>query len=254
MSNEELALLAQAGDREQLPVLWEQVKRLCFMTANRYYEIAANNVAVSVEDLQQECWFAMLEALQRFKPELGSFSNILVLCARRHCRAALGLRGRVREEHYRRQSMDEPLVDGEEMTLADVLEDDTLPGMTDELELEELQRDVREAVARLPYGEDEIMRRHYLEGASITALADERGVTKGYIWQKKETALKRLRTDGRLREYRQMNFHRHKSAEAFRQSGSSVVEDLVLCMEDRREHAERVLATIMLQGSRERPL
>ena len=241
MSNEELALIIQAGDREQLPALWEQTHLFCYKIIHRYTDAAASNVAVSIEDLKQECYIAMVDAVGHFNPDLGGFLNILNFYVRKHCRAALGLLGRTRNEHYYKLPLDAPLRDGDTMTLADVLEDDTLPGMTDELEREELQRDVREAVARLPFGDDEIMRRYYFEGASIKALADERGVTACRIQQRKLDALERLRSDQRLQEYAEINFYRHKGVKAFRESGSSVVEDLVLQMEAAQERRQAQL-------------
>lgn len=251
MSNEELALMIQAGDRDQLPVLWEQVKRLCYLYANHYYELTLQNVAVTVEDLQQESYFAMVEAVERFNPEAGSFNTILNLCARRHFRVALGMNGRFKQEHYQRTSMDEPLKEGNDLTLADVLEDETLPGMTDDMELAELQRDVREAVAKLPRVESEIVRDHYLEGASIKEIAEERGVTACRIQQRKLDALKQLQADQRMREYAEISFHRHKGVKGFRSSGSSVVEDAVLRLEAIRERQQAQMEKILREAREE---
>ena len=240
-TNEELVLMIQGGDREQLPELWEQVKRFCFMTIYRYRDLARDNIAVSMEDLQQECYVAMEDAAARFKPEAGGFLTILQLCVRGRCRAALGLIGRPRNEHYYKDSIDEPGMGKDTRTLADKLEDTTLPGMTDEMELDELQKDVRQAVARLPYGEDEIMRRHYLEGESISAIAEARGVTPGRIQAKKLIALDRLREDPQIKGYDEQSHFKYKSVYGFRESGSSVVEDAVLQMEAWREHQQALI-------------
>ena len=251
MSNQELALMIQAGDQDQLPVLWEQVKRLCSIIERRYYEMSKSNIAVDMEDLDQESYLGMVEAVERFKPEMGSFNSILDLCIRRHCRVALGLQGRVKWEHYYKDSMDEPGKGEDPRPLKDKLEDDQLPGMTDDMELAELQRDVREAVAKLPRAEGEIVRDHYLEGTSIREIADERGVTVGRIQQRKLDALERLRADQRMKEYAEISFHRHKGVKGFRSSGSSVVEDAVLRLEAIRERQQAQMEKILREAREE---
>lgn len=228
MSNEELVVLIQAGDKELIPELWEQVKRFCFKIAGRYQQQIAENAAVSMEDLRQECYFAMMDAVQAFKPEAGSFCNLLQLYVRNQCRGALGLRGRVKYEHYARYSLDAPLPNNPDLTLGDKLEDDTLPGMTDDLELEELQRDVREAVDRLPPGWAAIVRHFYYEDLTLQSIADIRGLSRQWTYKMKASAIKALRKDPALKDYEDMNYHRHKGVRGYLSSGSSVVEDIVL--------------------------
>ena len=245
MTNEELALMVQAGEQDQLPALWDQVQRLCYKIAGRYYELTLGNIAVSVEDLRQESYLAMVEAVRRFKPEMGSFNSILDLCVRRRCRVALGQKlsrnGRVKYEHYDKRSLDEPGMGEDTRPLKDKLVDDSLPGPTDAMELDELQRDVREAVDKLPRVEGEIVRDHYLEGVPIREIAEERGVTVGRIQQRKLEALERLRSDQRMKEYAEINFHQHKGVRGFKSSGSSVVEDLVLRIEAARERQQAAI-------------
>lgn len=240
MSNEELALMIQSGDQEQLPALWDQVKRLCYRIVYGYADIAAANVAVSVDDLAQEAYFAMVEAVERFQPEAGMFTTILAPCLKKRCRDALGLRGRIRYEHYRCLSLDAPIGsdgEGDTRTLCDKLEDDMLPGMTDALELEDLQHDVREAVDRLPSSRAEVIRQHYLQGMPLQEIAFAQGVNTQRIQQKKAQGLKLLRRDRALKDYNASCF-RHKGVKGFNESWSSVVEDAVLQREAMKERLE----------------
>ena len=49
MTNEELAVMVQSGDRDALLVLWEQVRRLVWKYANRWAVYGGNGV--EAEDL-----------------------------------------------------------------------------------------------------------------------------------------------------------------------------------------------------------
>lgn len=75
MSNEELTVLAQQGDREAIVDLWEQVKRLLYQLSRRFYrrygiECCAQR-GVTMADLEQECFLALLDAVRGFKPTGG---------------------------------------------------------------------------------------------------------------------------------------------------------------------------------------
>lgn len=239
MSNEELALAIQAGQQELLPELWEQVRRLCHKITSKYQETAALNGAYDRDDLMQEAYLGMVEAVQRFDPSAGAFTTILDYSVRKGCRALLGLRGRRRDEHYNTASLDAPLADSEAFTLQDTLADDTLPGMTDQLELEDLQRDVRQAVDKLPERMKDVTASYYLQGEPTPAIAERLGTTRQNTNQIRQEALRRLRRDPELAIYEQLNFYRQKGTKAYRSSGSSVVEDLVLQLEQMREQRRR---------------
>lgn len=75
MSNEELAVLAQQDNREAIEGLWEQVKRLLYQLARRFYrryglECCAQH-GVTMADLEQECFLALLDAVRGFKSTGG---------------------------------------------------------------------------------------------------------------------------------------------------------------------------------------
>ncbi len=59
MSNGELAVLAQRGNREAIAALWEQVKRLLYQLARRFHRRYGVDCCaqrgVTMADLEQEC-------------------------------------------------------------------------------------------------------------------------------------------------------------------------------------------------------
>lgn len=75
MDTEQLAVLVKEGKGQGVPELWERVKLLLYKMANRFYRrYGADFFArrgVTISDLEQECFLAMLEAVRAFAPERG---------------------------------------------------------------------------------------------------------------------------------------------------------------------------------------
>lgn len=199
------------------------MRRYGVSVALRYKAAAEANGAADVDDLEQLAALAMMEALKTWKPDGGtSFIGWYRYFVQKACAQALGLKGRNRVEHYQKISLYTPIGgDDEDLTLADTLADDTLPGMTDAIELTELQEDVRAAVDRLPPAQAEIVRLHDLQGIPLHKI----GTT--YTRQAHRIAMDHLRKDYHLRADAPY-YTRHKGLSAFNTSFSSEVEDAVI--------------------------
>lgn len=80
MTNEELVLKIQAGEREYILELWEQVKRLAWVRARRVIFAADGKSGVDVEDLMQAAFIALLDAVEWHEVGAGnSFSTSYIL-------------------------------------------------------------------------------------------------------------------------------------------------------------------------------
>lgn len=206
--------------------LWEQVRGWGYRIVRRYRGLAARNGAVDVDDLMQCAFLGMLEAMRAYDADRGSFLTVMRFYVTRECRKALGLTGRVRTEHYESVATETPTVGG--LTLMDTLEDDTLPGVADRLELEDLRREVRAAVDKLPQCKREIITRHDLEGEPMAAAARACGLPYAAARQQRGQGL--IALSRTLRRYKPPTYYRYKGVAAFHSSMSSVVEDIVLWM------------------------
>ena len=75
MINEQLALNVQNGNRAALTELWGAVRPLLFSLAWKFYirqgKERCSSHGVTLEDLQQEAFFALYDAVQAYKPEKG---------------------------------------------------------------------------------------------------------------------------------------------------------------------------------------
>lgn len=92
MTNEELALRAQAGDLDARNQLWEAVRRLCYKLAHRFFPLC-QRAGIERADLKQELFFGFLAALDAFDPDKGYlFNSYLEYTVRKACANALGIR------------------------------------------------------------------------------------------------------------------------------------------------------------------
>ena len=82
LSNEELAMRIKNGEKELLPTLWEQVKNLIAWKAQRYFNHCSTlgTLHYELDDLIQESYFAMLQAIEYYEPGECCFNTYLGLC------------------------------------------------------------------------------------------------------------------------------------------------------------------------------
>lgn len=71
MSNEELALLVISGERDKLLTLWAQVRPFALWQARRWARIGRGGVTIA--DLEQTAFLALLDALEGWRAEAGQF-------------------------------------------------------------------------------------------------------------------------------------------------------------------------------------
>ena len=73
MTNEELARRIQQGERDQHLQLWEQVRRYAHDRAYKWYIATGGRGGVTLDDLGQEAFNALLEALEGWDEKAGPF-------------------------------------------------------------------------------------------------------------------------------------------------------------------------------------
>lgn len=130
-SNEELAVLAKSGDKQAINELWEQVRKLCGRFSFRYinkYPDRCNAMGITEDDLMQECYFAVLNAVYAYKPESGYKFNTYL---NRHVMNRFAELSGCRTERTKNEplnhagSLDATVQDMEGVTIAETIADDT---------------------------------------------------------------------------------------------------------------------------------
>ncbi|WP_054749754.1 sigma-70 family RNA polymerase sigma factor [Ruminiclostridium josui] len=261
MTNEELAIRIKAGECELLPELWEQVKYLLFFILRRMffgsttYQERAASTGVTLEDLEQECYFALLNAIGAYDPDTGfTFSTYCRLSIKSQMQKALKIRitkTRVWQSGdalNRAESIDAPRGEDGDIDLADMLAD---PGsllpyeeVEDDLERQRLHELLETCLRELKDVEEQVIRSRYYKDMTMEAVAAERSLSSGRIRQIETKALRMLARDSRLQAERRDiidQYAYHGNLTRFKNSGSSSVEITVekLIMAEKKDRRSR---------------
>ena len=136
MTNEELVKQIQNGEREYIEQLWEQVADLVRYLADKHLLKYPSHYQQYHEDMVQQAYFSFLRAVEGYQEGKSGFTSYLAY----HVRNAFNevLQGRsIRQQNEplnNALSVDLPLSDTEDLTLADMLIDETAEGYYRRLE------------------------------------------------------------------------------------------------------------------------
>lgn len=205
MSNEELAVLAQGGDKAALQELWEQVNKLTAWHCIRYYRRVGLDAfaarGITLEDLKQECYFAFLEAVRAFDSTQGiKFTVYLKFPLQNAFNTLVGLRtvrGR-REPLNNCGSLDEPIPGTDDLFVADMVEDPQAASELENAEEEEYRRQLHNALEeamRLTCNsrQTQVLKGRYYEGKTQTACGKTMGISHSLARQIEQKALRNMR-------------------------------------------------------------
>ncbi len=253
MTNEELAQRIKAGEKDLIGQLWEQSERLLRLLIER--ELVATEKAeraeaagVTREDLLQEAFFALLQAVEAFDPETGfSFTSFLKWPVKNTVNRALGIRTkRDREDPiFSASSLDAPIGEEDGEPLLSFLPDpeDPIEEADERLFREELREDLERSLAELPDREAEVIRARYFEDQTIEQIGDRVGCSAERARQIEQEALDALRMKEELQAYRDEIITRHAYHGGFQRwkdTGSSSVEEAALQLAALDERAEKL--------------
>lgn len=204
MTNEELAVQAQAGDKGAISQLWSQIKGIVFLRLTRYYNRNPDRFTrcgVTMDDLEQEGFFAVLEAVKSFNPAKGwKFASWLNYPLQNQVNTILGTRnGRIKHiplnECY---SLDEPAdEESENLTLGDSVEDQTALDAFQDAENRAYNSQLHDTLdiclSFLEKPMERAIRGQYYENKSLKELGQELSVNYQYVRTLKNNGLRKLR-------------------------------------------------------------
>lgn len=211
-TNEQLAALAKGGDRQAMAALWAQNKGLLYILCRRYasrFAWRAAAAGVTWEDIQQEGYFIICEAVRLYDPARGAqFTALLGYVARNHLYDVLGIRTqRARNDPLSKAaSLDEP-IDAEDeagATRADLVPDPAAAAAFEDAEqalfIQQLHEDLERALAKLDPRQADALRGKYFIGYTLRQLAESMGVSQERARQLQTKGLVAMRR--RVRELR----------------------------------------------------
>ncbi len=223
-TNAALAALAAAGNSFALGQLWEINKGFLHRLFWQWYsknKAAADNAGLTLEDFDQEAFFAVQAAAIAYTPEKGAFTTLLyyyvqsqinkAVCGehRRNITTKDGRRVAVSANPLNEcSSLDIRLDETDEgsSTKGETIED---PAATqafqtaeDDLYTEELHNALEEALSQLAAKQADVVRRHYFEGKAISEIAREDGTTLNAARNREQAAFIALRRNLKLQRWR----------------------------------------------------
>ena len=242
MTNEQLAeFIAQGGNDELTPLLWEKMRKIYRMWADKYYSLHKRQCdlsGVTVDDLLQEGYLSMLEAVkayydraERHKDNL--LSSFCLYPFKNHAAKLIGMRTeRDRSEPLNgtRRSLDEPLQgkegDSDEL-MSSVIPDPEAEQPYRDIEQADYCRSIRETVAETLSDnkrELSVVECRYYKGKSLAAIGSDMGISPEGVRQLEKKAIRKLRNSKKLRELAEINYYTHVSVDSFRRNHKSAVE------------------------------
>lgn len=212
MTNEELALLIREGRDDLTPKLWEQIRYFVKGYAGAYYNRSAEafrSCGADLEDLEQECYFAFLDALKQYDPGKGfTFITFLKYPIRARGAYLLGIRngaGKNNKPLDNSLSLDAPITDtdGSPLTFLDTVEDpeaqQSFENAVQKISDSETRAAITAALEKLPERERGVIVKEFFEGMAQNQIAEFYGVSSERVRQIKVRALRHLRGNTKLR-------------------------------------------------------
>ncbi|MCD8087555.1 MAG: sigma-70 family RNA polymerase sigma factor [Oscillospiraceae bacterium] len=248
MTNEDLAGLLQAGEQEHIGTLWEQVRRFVYQQAGRYLaSLQGYGHGLELDDLAQCGFLAMLDAVDSFDPDKGSFLAWFGYYLQRAFAEAAGLRTSKRDALAAALSLDAPITDDGDVTLADTLEADN--GAFDNTErdmwLQQLHKAMTGALERLTPKQRAIVEARHYQDRPRREIAASLGCSATSVEQQERKALGELRRSKHLTGLdqfveEQTDYFFHVGVTRFNSTGTSSVEEIAMQRERLREKAKKI--------------
>lgn len=237
MTNEELAIEIQKGNSTLLETLWNQTKGFVWQQAKRWALAWQARKDFDINDLVQSGYIAMVNAVQCYDQQGGTFLTLLNYSLLTEFSNVAGCRTerQKNEPLNKAASLDEPIKGNDEAkrvrTLADTIEtEEPAFEAIEEADFRaHLAQAVRDAVSDLPDQQRRTVEAHWLNGQSYKDIAAALNVSQSRIGQINTAALRALRKGEhapKLSEYLygDRNYYKNTGFRAWKRTGSSAVE------------------------------
>lgn len=242
-----MASRIRQGETDLIPDLWESVYDFVKLRASVAMRNMPGELGVTVDDLIQCGYFALVSAVDTYDEKKGSFLGWLAKYLQHEFAKAGGYSTSKRDALNFSTSLDVPVPGGEnaDETFADVLPDakDVYADVEDVIYYQQLHDTLEKSIALLPESQSGVVRERYWHNKKLQEIADELGVSKERIRQKEVEALKRLRrtaTVTGLSAYvdDRVSYYSGNGLRSYRERGASSVEYTVMRRERLREEWE----------------
>lgn len=202
MTNEQLALNIQNGNRAALAELWGAVRPLLLSMAWKFYtrqgKERCSTHGVTLEDLQQEVFFALYDAVQAYKPEKGYLlTTYLSRATENRFKACMGIQGKLDALNHA-DRLERPIPGDEEgREQGDVIPDEkaeaALFAVDDRQEQEHFHNVLEQALGELSVVQGAVLRHRFTRKHTRKETAEALHITAEAVRREEARALQLLR-------------------------------------------------------------
>lgn len=205
-TNEELAVRIKDGESSLISTLWEQVKRFAQLQASKFYNKHYNKCkvwGVELDDLEQEAFLGILDAVQGFEAEKGfKFLTYATYHLRKRFYSSLKL-DRAEGKRPNPISLDKTLYtddNGNNVTLLHTLADQRaeIDKLIDRIYIRDISKSLKEALNELPIRQRQVAINCFCRGLSYSEYGRNCGVTSISVRQAWQRALRRLKKNPKI--------------------------------------------------------
>lgn len=197
MTNEELAVLIQSGERDKLLELWKQVRRFVHDRAYKWSVAVGTAAGVTVEDLTQAGYLAMMDAVEHFNPAAGyAFNTALGYSLKTEFSMATGVRTKRQQMDPLRSaaSLDAPVGDEEDGgVLGDFIEDPQAVQCFEDVETRSLHDVIEKALQSLTKEQKAVIQCRYYRGLTLEQTSQVLDMDRTAVRTAESKALRALR-------------------------------------------------------------
>lgn len=218
-TNAALAALAAAGNSFALGQLWEINKGLLHRWFWQWYsknKAVADSAGLTIEDFDQEAFFAVQAAAQAFDPEKGTFATLLAYYVQSQInKTVCGDHARIITTAEGKQlrtaadplndctSLDTPIGPEDSGSVLGDLQEDSgaaqaFQAAEEEIYTQELHAALEEALNKLTAKQADVVRRHYFGGKCLSEIAREDNTTRNAPYNHEQAAFLALRRNPAL--------------------------------------------------------
>ena len=172
MTNEELVIQIQLGHTEHYAELWDNVRKLMYIILHKKMSQLKLPNYLTSEDMQQELYFALCNAVQAFddtKPyKFNSYLEYHIMNA---------IRSVLPSKPLHETSYNQTTGEDEDTELLEFIVDDTAAEKLTAIELTDIQTQTRQAVAELPHNERKAITLYYFKNYSYKHIAETMNIS-----------------------------------------------------------------------------
>lgn len=202
MTNEQLTLDIQNGNRAALTELWGAVRPLLLSMAWKFYQKQGkercSSHGVTLEDLQQEAFFALYDAVQAYKPEKGyQLTTYLHYATENRFKACMGIQGKADALNHA-DRLERPIPGDEEQreqgdSIPDEKAEAALFAVDDRQEREHFHNVLEQALGELSVVQSAVLRHRFTYRHTRQQTAEALHITAEAVRREEARALQLLR-------------------------------------------------------------